>query len=303
MVLIQLVTALFRWGDDVSALWHRLLLEQDYALLNPLQVDSVLWGDLPFVPLVPKASDINADLMPRLLNLKVMSEKNKLQLLDRDSTQERYNRRVPYFSALFMTNLPLDLVVARLSSRLIARGPDKSMALLRYYDPRVFRHLRWLLDEDQMIFLLLGIESWTWRDGDGNWQQFRPSGNAPRADFRLTVEQWDSLQRLGLLIQCLQNIGDLEPERAGDDAIAESADSLLQKSYEQHGLTESADRCLYAEQGVRFHPDIHSHPELAQRLARANGGATSYVSACRDLDDSALQSFAKDLHKLQGTLP
>ncbi len=189
----------------------------------------------------------------------------------------------------------------RLSGRLIVRGPDKNLALLRYYDPRVFRHLRWLLEEDQMSLLLLGIESWNWCDADGQWQQFRPSGDAPRADLRLTAEQWGGLQRLGLLNQCLQNIGDREPGRTGDDAIAKSAYVLLQKSYEQHGLTDSADRCLYAEQGVRFHPEIHRHPALAERLARTHGGATSYVSACRDLDDIALQKFAKDLRQPQGT--
>lgn len=300
MVPTQLVMESFRQANDVSALWHRPLLEQDYALINPLQVDSVLWADLPLLPLVPKASKAHADLMPRLLNLKEVSEQARLQLLDRVSAQERYNRRAPYFSALFMTSLSSDLVAARLSDRLIVRGPAKSIALLRYYDPRVFRHLRWLLDEKQMNLLLLGIDSWTWCDEDGCWQQFRPGGKAPNAGLHLSAEQWGGLQRLGLLNQCLRKISDREPERAGDDAIAKAADALLRKSYEQHGLADRDDRCLYAEQGIRFHPEIHRHPELEKRLAHAQASATSYVSACRDLDDLAMQKFAKDLRQLQG---
>ncbi|MDH5822331.1 DUF4123 domain-containing protein [Luteimonas sp. RD2P54] len=286
----------------MGGLWHRQLLAQDYALINPLQVDSELWSDLPVVPLVPKGFETQAHLMPRLLELKAMPEDARLQLLDRVSDQQRHSR-FPYFSALFVATPPLEKVVMRLSSRLAIRGPDQSKALLRYYDPRVFHHLRWLLQEDQLGFLLLGIDSWSWRDVGGQWQQYRCSGTPTRSELRLTAEQWDDLQRLGLLNRCLQQIASSDPARASTAVIAQAANALLKAAFERHALSDSADRCLYAEQGIRFHSKIHHHPAMVERLDRAREGIISYVGACRDLDDAALQRFAEDLHQPQGLSP
>lgn len=298
---MQLVMALSRQVHDMGALWHRPLLSQDYALINPLQVDEALWSDLPVTPLVPKGFGAHAHLMPRLLELRLMSEDARIQLLERVSTQRR-NSRFPYFSSLFVTDLSREEVVARLSGRLLVHGAEGSKALLRYYDPQVFRHLRWLLRQEQLNSLLLGIKSWDWTDGSGQWQRYRPVGAVPRSELRLTGEQWGDLQRLGLLSRCLRQVARNEPDKARDDAVAKSANSLLKAAYERHGLTDAADRCLYAEQAIRFHPEIHCHPGMVERIARVSNGGVGYVGACSDLDDAALQRFATDLRQSKGIL-
>ncbi len=296
---MRLAKASFHWGNDVDGLWHRTLLAQDYALINPLQVDAALWSDLPVAVLVPPELEAQAHLMPRLLDLNAMQEEAKIQLLDRALLQQQHSR-FSYFSAMLVSGLPMAQMASRLSKRLVAGGPDASKALLRFYDPRVFRHLCWVLSPDQLSRLLSGIESWTWCDMRGQWRQYRPADITARSDLRLAAGQWEDLQRLGLLNRCLQQIARAEPDSACDDAVAKSVNLLLKAAYERHGLADGPDRCLYAEQGVRFHPEIHRNVEIAERIARAGTGAVSYVDACRDLDDATLRRFAKDLSQSQG---
>ena len=47
-------------------------------------------------------------------------------------------------------------------------------------------------------------------------------------------------------------------------------------------------------QAVRFHPRIHSHPDLVRRLQAASTD-DSYVGACSDLDADTLTRYAREL--------
>ena len=235
----------------MDGLWHRPLLEQDYALINPLQVDSDLWADLPTAVIAPPELEAFSGLMPRLLNLNVLSAEHRLQLFDRAEVQRRHNPRAPYFSALLISNLSFHQILQRLADRLVVRGPTQNAALLRYYDPRVFQHLRWILTQSQMDSLMLGIECWSWNSGGHTWGQFRPRGRASQSAIRLSESQWGHLQRLALINRCMRNLGINTEGDADSDSIARHISKLLQESYEQRGLSQAEDRCRYAEQGIR----------------------------------------------------
>lgn len=292
----------FPWGARVSALHHRLLHAHDFALINPLQVESALWKDLPATPLLPEKISVQPEVMPRLIALRGMSDAACVDLLERAGRHERYSRH-PYFSALLVADGDAPAIAAHLSRRLVIAMPDAGHALLRYFDPRVFRHLGWLLTEAQMNLLLGPVNQWSWRTAAGAWQQHsRIEAASTLSGLRLTSGQWDSLQRVGLLNKSLRQIERSAPGIAIDDRSARRVDTLLRDAYEQHRLTDEADRRLYAEQGIRFHPHIHRHPQLAERLARARDGQTSYLGACRDLDATNLQQFATELDQLPRTM-
>lgn len=235
----------------MEELWHRPLLEQDFALINPLQVDSDLWADLPTVSITPKALGGSKELMPRLLDLNALSEDRRLQLLERVEVQARRNPRSPYFSALLVSQLPFPQLLQRLSDRLIVRGPDDQIGLLRYYDPRVFQHLLWILTEPQIKHLLLGIECWSWNGGGPKWQQTPPYHGPSASRLFLSESQWGHLQRIGLINRSMRNLGINEVAVTDTDPVARSISNLLQESYQHHGLTQAGDRCRYAEQGIR----------------------------------------------------
>lgn len=279
----------------MAALDHRLLLANHFALINPLQVESALWRDLPATPIVPRDTRIQPDLMPHLLVLRGMSDATCVDLLERANRHEKYSRH-PFFSALLTASADTPWVASHLSRRLVVRTPDTRAVLLRYFDARVFRHLRWLLTEAQINLLMGPIEFWTWRDTAGNWQRYRRGeALAVLSGLSLGSEQWGSLQRIGLINKCLRQIERHTPAVVLDDAIARRADTLLREAHDRCHLVDEADRCLYAEQGIRFHPRIHRHPQLVERLAHARNGKVGYVAACRDLDATILQRFATEL--------
>jgi hypothetical protein len=286
----------------MAELHHRLLLEHDYAIINPLQVESALWSDLPTTPLVPKQVGARPELMPRLLRLQDMSDDAKTGLLARAQRHEKFSRH-PFLSALLVADVDSPGLAAHISLRLILRTPDGGNAFFRYFDPRVFRHLSWLLTETQMNLLLGPVTHWSWRNMAGAWQQhMRVDVPSLLSGLRLTPEQWDSLQRLGLLNKSLRQIERSAPGIAIDDRSARRVDTLLRDAYEQHRLTDEADRRLYAEQAFRFHRHIHRHPQLVERLARASEGRESYLGACRDLDVAKLRQFATELDQPPRTM-
>jgi len=273
---------------------HRFLFGQDFALINPLQVDSGLWSDLPTVPLAQDTVAHQEHLVPRLLELRRLDDAVRVDLLERSRRHGR-NSRHPYFSALLRTGASEWDVRAQLSRQLLTRAPDGSRALLRYYDPRVFRHLRWLLSDQQLRCLLGCVETWSWCAGSGEWQVQHRGERSLLSTLRLQPGQWEALQRLDLLHRALRQLGRLVPGFDDDDAVARRADALLATAYQEQGLTDPADRCLFAVQAIAIHPGIHSHPHLASRLARVRDGEISYVRACRDLDDPTLRSLVSEL--------
>lgn len=286
----------------MSSLHHRLLLAHDFALINPLQVESALWSDLPATPLLPEKISVQSELMPRLIPLRGMSDAACVDLLERAGRHERYSRH-PFFSALLVADGDTPAIAAHLSRRLVIAMPDAGNALLRYFDPRVFRHLSWLLTEAQMNLLLGPVTHWSWRNMAGTWQQHvRVEVSSLLSGLRPTPEQWDSLQRLGLLNKSLCQIERNAPGTVIDDRAARCVDTLLRDAYEQHRLTDEADRRLYAEQAFRFHRHIHRHPQLVERLARASDGRESYLGACRDLGAAKLQQFATELDQPPRTM-
>lgn len=278
----------------MNLLHHRFLLAHDFALINPLQVDSALWSDLPTVPLAHTAIDSGRHLLPRLLELRSLGDALCADLLERSAHHDRSSRH-PYVSALIRSASNVQDLGSWLSRQLLITGPDRSPALLRYYDPRVFRHLRWLLSDAQLGFLLGSVEAWSWRDGSGNWQSQYRGRHSPLPSLRLHAGQWDSLQRLGLLNESLRQIARIAPAIELGDDLARRTDALLASAYREHGLADPVDRRLFAVQAIVFHPRIHSHPQLARRLASARDGTGSYAAACGDLDDPTLRSFASEL--------
>lgn len=281
----------------MSSLHHRLLLAHDHALINPLQVEAALLNGLPATPLLPEKVKAQPELMPRLISLRGMSDATCCDLLERAQRHEKYSRH-PFFSALLVTKADTRIVATHLSRRLVIRTQNNDSALIRFFDPRVFRHLNWMLTEAQMNLLMGPVTHWSWRNTDGAWQQHtRVEVPSVLSGLRLTPEQWGSLQRLGLLNKSLRQIERNAPGIAIDDQSAKCVDTLLRDAYEQHRLTNEADRRLYAEQGIRFHPHIHRHPQLVERLACAREGQASYLGACGDLDAIKLQQFVTELEQ------
>lgn len=285
----------------MDSLQHRSLWEHDYALINPLQVDSKLWSDLPAVALVPDGLEESADLMPRLLLLTKLGGKERIALLDRAKKHENFSN-FPYFSSLIASKEEPTFLAACLRRQLVARF-NKTKVFFRYFDPRVFKHLEWILSDAQLSALLYGVETWTWRDELGKWCIHNQTKFCTYPRFRLLSEQWDQVKRIHLINQVVAKIEDASNDIVmANRSISRLIDELLVQASENYNLINSEDRCLYAYHGVIYGTDIFRHPEFAARLARTKNSEQSYIKATRDLDPAMLKRFAHEICQPQGAV-
>lgn len=271
---------------------HHLLQQHNYGLINPLQVEASLWQDVPHMPLVPRELAEQADQMPLLVAFDAMEAEARISLLDYIIAQQRSSKR-PYFSALIDSILPLATLQHRLTERLILFGPQ-GKAFFRYYDPRVFRHLHWVLRPIQLDYLLKGITQWSWCNAKGQWQSLAGPEKCPMNILRLTPEQWLHLGGLGLLNQCLAGLNMVPTFDENNTQQVIQANEWLHAAKAQ--LSDPEDSCLYVEQRFRYGELLHQHPAMQERLEQAQAGQ-SYIQLCQPLDETTLQQFVTDMHQ------
>ena len=268
-----------------------------YALINPLQVDETEWQDLRTEPVVPQRFRGQAELFPRLAQLHGMDERARDLLLARARRWEA-ECGTPYFSSLLRTQAEPARVRDHLAKQMVQyHHARRAYDVVRLHDPRVLWHLDWLLDASQWASLLGPVQHWVWPTVEGAWQVREPAPGANDVQSRLlfSPKQWDTLLRLGDINETLKHLRRHAPQVLIDAALARRIDGLIEKAWMLYRLADSSDRRLYAEQAVRFHADIHAHPELRACLARAQAGELSYVGACRHLDETDMQRLSREL--------
>jgi len=277
---------------------HRFFLQHDFGIINPLQVEENLWADLPATPLVPSELADQASFMPLLIDLKSLSLDARINLMGRAAEHES-NSIYPYFSALLQTDCDTAQLARQLAQRLILRGPDKKV-WLRYFDPRVFCHLLWLFNAEQLWFLLRDIQQWSWRDPQESWHTY----SVVKTDIsisllRLTPEQWQHLEKLGLLNHCLKMLLAAGHEYQLDKNTLLQLRKGLDEAKNQHGLISDTDRSVFAIQQWRFGNQLHAHPHMQALLGEALKNKASYEGLCRTISEETLHEFANAMQQYQ----
>ncbi|WP_081955133.1 DUF4123 domain-containing protein [Achromobacter sp. RTa] len=276
-----MATPLFPWVEGAHAMDHRFFLSHDYALINPVQVEASAYAHWQVLPVVPKALSDKPHLLPCLLNLRSMEPRERIDALALAQDWQEVNPGRVFFSALLASPAEGGRIAKHLSAQLLMNSPDGSQALFRWYDPSVFRHLPWLLDDVQLNDLMGPIDAWSWQAPPGQWHRHERSGPARRTWLRLDEAQWVGLTRVGVMNRALSQLARRLP---GRDIPPQEVLRLLALAYEVWGLEYEPDCLLFVEQALRFGDGIHQHPELGSRLRAAAAGGLSYVGACAGLD-------------------
>lgn len=281
----------YLYMSEPQLIEHRLLDEHAYLLLDQAHAQSDFWRELPSRSIAPAELKGEAKALPLLVATRQLTQAQRERILDHLVSTPAETPRI--VSALFATDASVERLATHLSARLIVTIPPQDKHLFRYYDPRVFRHLLWIMAATQLAALFGPVSAWTWCDAQGNWQRNSPPQGVEPA-LSLRAKNLD-LARIGLLERCLKALRGTVPDFTDDagNVQARHVNTLLDAALSQ-GLTDEADMRLYVTQAVCIHPQIHNHPELVRRL-QAAGDDDSYVGACSDLNADALARFAREL--------
>lgn len=276
---------------EMQVIEHRLLDEHTFLLLDQAHARSSFWRGMPGISIAPTVLEKEAAALPRLVAVDQLDQAQRVQALD-DLLSAPVETPRPV-AALMVSDGGIDRLAKHLSARLVVSIPLQGKHLFRYYDPRVFRHLLWMATPAQLAALFGPVSAWTWCDHQGHWHRsLPPQGIEPALSFH---PMGLDLARIGLLERCLKVLRNTVPDYTDDagDVQPRHANALLDVAL-AHGLIDEADLHLYVVQAVRFHPRIHSHPNLVRRLQAASTD-DSYVGACSDLDADTLTRYAREL--------
>lgn len=258
-------------------MWHRPFLAQTHGIIDPMQVAAAQFADLPVEPLNPPLLGRRLHNPPLLVSLHALPRQRRLELLARADAQLR-DRGRPLFCTLLESDAP-ERVRSHLLSRMAPLQPRTGRVLFRVHDPRVFRHLRWLLDPWQMAHLIGPITSWSWHEPLSNtWRtHLRPSIVAPPEPL-IRPDQWSLLAQFACINGCLRELAERGAGHASTLLPALLADIAEGQAM---GLRESADLGCYAlhrlDQGEAFAQE----PTARRRLERVQQQGMSYRMACQ----------------------
>ncbi|KUE85070.1 hypothetical protein ASL20_30625 [Cupriavidus necator] len=239
------------WGDG-------------YLVLDPLNHDPTL-ADLSALTLhqcLPAGIGDNAHLMPAVVELATVSPADRQMLLN-VAQDEAARGDPPLICAWLQSVAPVQEVSSHLASCLTGTDHAGGHALWRFYDPRVFAHMTWLLRPVQLHALLGPSESWgfAWA---GDWYQFaRPTlAEAPPTLPRPwwpDARQWPTVEQTADIAQVLTRIaGRNKPSLAQ----ARTVDRALRHADEVLHLTLPADRRHYATHVAAFGQPFEDQPKL-----------------------------------------
>jgi hypothetical protein len=159
----------------------------------------------------------------------------------------------------------LDEVAAHWSRLVLQRNDSGNACVLRFYDSRALALLWPILSPVQQQTMLGPVRAWHVLDaGARPIVHLVPSDG--RANFMLSAEQWQEIQRHGLVNRALalhaQACGRQPEPNEIEVAVAAAARA------ERHGLIDRNDRLVFIGHALAWHPQFDSHPKVLQLLGR-----------------------------------
>lgn len=268
---------------------HRLFLEQDYAIVNPMQVDGSVLEAIPSIVVGERRFACERDQLPRLVVLGDLTREDRFALLD-TADALLADSGVPLFSALVRSDESARTFAALAGDNLLLRHPLRGAFYFRFFDPRVFVHLARLLSAAQLSRIVAPARSWLWFDPWAvRWREFVASVCGAEADAgpsALDDRQWDALSRIEVVNRALLQ---WQSEARGEPtpSVVEAIDASVREAVDGLGLTETDDLVAYALNERRHGSGFHDTRAAREALERVRRREASYAAATRELAEPA----------------
>lgn len=229
-----------------------------YVIVEPLNGKLAL----PDVPPVYAVGELVPEQRPELAgNAPVLHcaehPIEQLPTLRAHAERARVSGAPPVICAILECDRATHRLQHHLSARLALPKPEGGTAIFRFYDPRVFAHLRWILKPEQLGALMGPVARWTYLDGQAGWVTVE-GAKAPSDDFALTDAQYKRVARIEIIERALEALC------SNGAAIKPDMPSLLEAQLakgETYGLS-GADLLAFALHGTVVSPYFDRHPRV-----------------------------------------
>lgn len=240
--------------------------EHDFAIIDRMQHPDIseTW---PVIELVSPMFTPQAHLYPWLLPLKEMRGGDWEALMEA-LRQVDSSRGAPVSCLLLRSGQSSSEIRDQLTRSLHFTDEQYQGHILRYYDPRVFFHLCWMLSPVQLAqtFPSHLVSHWTfWLEGHWHTVSFPSANTVQPGEVRaLPLQQ---LQRCGQINQVLGRFPPYE-DVVQREQVSQKIDALLSKASEL-GLPTAEDQAAFAFYGLSLRDAFWTSPKLLPLLQQA----------------------------------
>ncbi len=259
-----------------------------YVIVEPLNGKL----ELPDVPpvyavgeLVPEARAELAGAAPTLYCAEHPNE--QLPALLERAGQDRASGTPPVICAILECDKASHRLQRHLADRMVLPKPTEGAAIFRFYDPRVFAHLRWILQFEQLNALMGPVARWTYLDGGGEWVTVEGT-EIPNEGWVVRNDQYGQITRIELIERVLSIL------RARSFALKAETPRLIEAHLargEAYGLN-GGDLIGFAVHGAKTLPYFDRHPRVQAVLKTR--GETSYMAAVQHWDAHEWTAIARE---------
>jgi hypothetical protein len=204
----------------------------------------------------------------------------QLPALYERATLDRERGTPPAICAVIESGKATGRVQQHLADRMILPNPSSGDAVLRYYDPRVFPHLRRILNAAQMEALLGPVAAWSWFDLTGDWITVS-GGSEPETEFAVSLKQFEQIARIELVQRALDVLRDNKTSTKRDAPALLDAELCKGEAY---GLA-GADLLAFALHGALVSPYFDRHPRVRAVLQRTQEASYAEVVSAWSASD------------------
>jgi len=292
--------------SSIFACERPALPDRGYLLLDPSALsDAHTLASQPLKVCVPANWGQDAMGLPVLIDLAqcdvLQHEKLALQLENEDRSCQQTPLMHVGICAHIEINMGIDAFAAHLAERLlvmpISRDGNRALkgVLWRYFDPRVFANLCWMLDSGSLATLTGSASRWTfpWL---GAWYKFDAAADdgvaiesqplAAQADriagfMPVDMEMWARAQQVSTINQVLVRLAMLEPLWVQRVAVARRVETAMTEARHCLHWDHPEDQAQYAEYVVRYGPAFLEHPKLIEYWPQIKSRTTNL--RCADL--------------------
>lgn len=236
--------------------------------------------------IVPNAMPELKGVMPSLFSIEHAEE--QLPVITSIAARDVEDGLAPRVCACVHTEAAGSDLLLHLGNVIALPTEPESFTAFRFYDPRVFRHLDWILRPDQLAHVYGPIVRWDYFSRQA-WTSLTPPVEQAAQALRVSTEQRATLGRVHRIEQAIKSISD-----AGESLEGRSPrqiDALLIKA-ENYGLS-GEDLVVFAVQGALISPDFDSHPAVAAALRQDS--VRSYTDITSQWTDDNWAKIVQDL--------